>query len=121
MGKLFSDLQTSNEVLESIRFSPDSKYVVTAAAWTAPVWLTATGQHIADLSGHTGRVLSASFSPTNGKVIVTRSADKMVRVFTCAVCGSLADLTALANDRLQLLKRRLTPEERDRYLPASRK
>jgi len=67
--------------INSIAFSPDGRFVVTASAdGTARVWEAATGKSVGELRGHTNSVNSASFSP-DGKFIVTASDDATVRLW----------------------------------------
>jgi len=64
------------------------------------------------LNGHTGAVRDAVFSP-NGRAVLTASMDGTARVFSCDVCGSTAQLLALAHTRVT---QSLTPVERRQYL-----
>jgi WD40 repeat protein len=67
--------------INSVTFSPDGRFVVTASAdGTARVWDAATGATRGELRGHTKSVNSASFSP-DGKFIVTASDDATVRLW----------------------------------------
>jgi WD40 repeat protein len=65
--------------VNSIAFSPDGKFVVTASSdATARIWNAANGESIGELSGHRKSVNTAMFSP-DGKFIVTASDDGTVR------------------------------------------
>ncbi len=67
--------------INSVAFSPDGRFVVTASAdGTARVWDAATGASRGELRGHSGSVNSASFSP-DGKLIVTAGNDASVRLW----------------------------------------
>ena len=67
--------------VESIRFSPDSKRVVTASYdRTAVIWDVLTGKPLVRLRGHEGAVESACFSP-DGKRVVTASHDRTARIW----------------------------------------
>jgi WD40 repeat protein len=67
--------------INSVAFSPDGRFVVTASAdGTARVWDAATGKTVAELRGHSKSVNTASFSP-DGKFIVTASDDATVRLW----------------------------------------
>jgi WD40 repeat protein len=48
------------------------------------IWLMngATGDFLANFSGHEDNVLSAQFTPNGGKLIVSSSADKTIRVWS---------------------------------------
>eukprot|EP01047_Picozoa_sp_COSAG01_P127902 COSAG01_NODE_57202_length_313_cov_2.490654_1_plen_88_part_10 len=50
---------------------------------TLRVWSAATGECVQTLAGHSGRVLSAQFSP-DGQNIVSASDDETVRVWSAA-------------------------------------
>ena len=94
-------------------FSPDGTLVVTAGGGgTARVWEASTGQDVAELRGHLGRVTSAAFSP-DGTRVVTVSRDGTARIYVCEVCVPIEGLLALARTRVT---RDLTPEERAIYL-----
>lgn len=70
--------------VNSVAFSPDGRFVVTASAdSTARVWDAATGATVGELRGHSKSVNSASFSP-DGKFIVTASDDGSVRLWDAA-------------------------------------
>jgi dipeptidyl aminopeptidase/acylaminoacyl peptidase len=56
------------------------------------LWDATTGAAIATLSGHTGWVLGAAFSP-DGSRIVTASADNTVRVWDATTDAALARLS----------------------------
>lgn len=107
----------------SAEFSPDGKSVVTASINnTAQLWEASTGRFLSELKapallGRSEDLLkSAAFSP-DGKLIATASDDGLARLFNCELCGSLADLTGLAQNRVT---RVLTPQERQQYgLPAA--
>jgi len=67
--------------INSVAFSPDGRFVVTASAdSTARVWDAATGAKLGELRGHGKGVNSASFSP-DGKFIVTAGDDATVRLW----------------------------------------
>jgi WD40 repeat protein len=70
--------------INSVAFSPDGRFLVTASAdGTARVWDAATGASLGELRGHNGNVNSASFSP-DGKFIVTAGVDATVRLWDAA-------------------------------------
>ena len=83
----------------SAAFSPDSTCVVTTSIdGTARVWEASTGNPGPVLQ-HKPAVRSAVFSPPDGKLVLTTSADGTARIYACEVCGSIADLLALAHTR----------------------
>ncbi len=88
------DAETSREIVtlgfpaDSASFSPDSRRVATAYSFFcthAYIWDVDTGAKLAILCGHTGNVLSLSYS-TNGSRIVTSSDDATARLWD-AVTG----------------------------------
>lgn len=84
----------------TVGLSSDGRWAVTAGPISAGIWPTSTGQLLFFLRGDTGRLTSASFSPT-GSEVLTSSADGTVRTYDCAVCGDLAALERLAAQRLR--------------------
>jgi WD40 repeat protein len=80
-------------------FSPDDRWIVTAGPITAALWPTATGTLLYYLRGPTDRLTAVSFSPDGGQILAA-SLDGSVRTYDCAVCGELAELEELAEERL---------------------
>jgi WD40 repeat protein len=81
--------------VNSARFSPDGKFVVTASDdKTAKIWETVSGKLIHNLEGHAKAVYSAQFSPAcpddpiGGKYIVTASFDNTAKIWE-TVSGKL--------------------------------
>jgi WD40 repeat protein len=103
-----------NSAVHDAQFSPDDRWVVTAANRVG-LWDARTGNSIVRLRGHENTATAAAFDPT-GHTLVTGGVDGTVRTYTCEVCGSLDELVALAGERLAATGRELTPEERERYL-----
>jgi WD40 repeat protein len=71
--------------VESARFSPDGRRIVTGSRSSAldraaRIWDATSGELIRTLKGHTGEVRSASFSG-DGRRIVTESSDLTVRIW----------------------------------------
>ena len=106
-------LQGNSEVRDA-RFSPDGRWVVTAAN-RAGVFDARSGTLVVRLQGHEGPVTSAAFGP-NGRTIITGGADGAIRRYVCQICGGGDDLVTLAERRLAATGRELTAEERERYL-----
>jgi WD40 repeat protein len=96
-------------------FSRDGRWVVTAGPGRAGLWDAGSGGLVTLLRGHRGRVTSAAFSP-NGRAIVTGGVDGTVRTYRCDICGGLGELVRLAGRRLDATGRRLSAEERERFL-----
>lgn len=55
-------------------------------------------------------------APTAGMRIMIAFPEEAIKLYPCELCGSLDELRALAKMRV---KRSLTPDERERYFPAS--
>jgi WD40 repeat protein len=96
------------------RFSPDGRWLVTAGPISARLW-TADGQPVRYLYGPKPTVTAVGFEP-GSRAVVTRESDGVVRRWECELCGGLDDLRALGEARLRRTGRRLTAEERARYL-----
>jgi len=112
-GELVRPLQ-HNTAVHDARFSPDGRWVLTAANRVA-LWEVRDGSNELRLQGHDGTATSSTFA-SDGRTIVTGGVDGTVRTFQCDICGGLDELLALADRRLAATGRELTPAERDRYL-----
>ncbi len=97
-------------------FSPDGRWVVSAAAGgIVRVWDWMGGDRAVALRGHRLGVFSAAFSPDDQHRIVSAGNDGTVRVWNCAVCGPIEEVLALADERVT---RELTCDERATFLNA---
>ena len=111
--------------VQSARFSPDGRWVVSAGPRTAGLWDARTGEFFAPtgladpfIRGPLrGPVATALFMP-DGRRIVTGSGDGTVRTYLCTVCAGTEELSRLAGTRLAQIARGLTDAERLRYLRA---
>ncbi|TAH50702.1 MAG: hypothetical protein EYC68_12760 [Chloroflexota bacterium] len=77
----FTELQGHADVVRSVTFSPDGKFVLTASDdLTARLWDAATGALVKTFEGHEGPVNHAVFG-SDGKEIVTASNDRTAIVW----------------------------------------
>jgi WD40 repeat protein len=84
--------------VSAIALSPDRRWVATAGPISAGVWPMTTGRLLFYLRGDTAALTSVGFSP-DGSTILSASADRTVRTFTCDVCVSRVGLVRLAEQR----------------------
>ena len=99
----------------ALAFDPTGRWIVTGSQRTAGLWPVSSGLLSAYLRGHELPVTSVEFAPSSWRV-VTASEDGTVRTWTCATCGEIPELFALATTRLALSARTLTEDEQERYL-----
>jgi WD40 repeat protein len=98
----------------SAAFSPDGRDLVTADEnGDIRIWDVRDGHQLAVLDAHEGVLLSAAFSPTGG-TLVTASAAGDAAIWTTELAGSRSGIERIAAGRET---RRLTTQERARYLP----
>jgi WD40 repeat protein len=105
-------LRGNNGALNDAGFSPDGRWVVTAGPFSAGLWRSddpATHTFIRN----TDQPLRARFADDHRIVTVAR--DGKVREWFCDFCGTLDGLVSLAERRLALTGRILTPEERRKF------
>jgi WD40 repeat protein len=113
-GRLLRELRGHSHSINSARFSPDGRLIVTASQDnTARVWTVADGRTIATLRGHRDMIFDARFSPDGGKVL-TASNDGTARIYDISLAKPLGELIELARERQT---RELTPEETRQYRP----
>ncbi len=72
-------------------FSPDGKWVATAAGYEARVWAVNRDDMATELRGHTDRLLGAAFSP-DGKIVATTSWDGTTRLWEANTGRGLIEL-----------------------------
>ncbi len=106
--RLLLTLSGHGSSVQSVAFSPNGRYIISAGSNLIWVWDAETGQPLYSLPGHTKVVLDIAFSP-DGKHLVSASADGTVRIYVLPI----EDLMTLARSRLT---RALTPTECQRYL-----
>jgi WD40 repeat protein len=100
--------------VEDARFSPDGRWLVTAGPISARLW-TADGEGGRYLYGPKPTVTAVGFEP-DSRAVVTRERSGVVRRWECELCGGLDELVQLGEARLRSTDRRLTAQERARYL-----
>jgi WD40 repeat protein/DNA-binding SARP family transcriptional activator len=84
----------------AVAFSRDGTRLASAGGdGTVRIWDAASGQPIVVLAEHHGGdAVSAGFSP-DGREVLSAGVDGRIRVSSCDVCGSLAEVVALARSR----------------------
>ena len=71
-GLLISTFEGHTDTVNSCRFFPDGKTVVSASCdYTLKVWDVATGSLVRTLVGHTSYVLCVEVSPDNTRILST--------------------------------------------------
>lgn len=116
-GDLRTELRHGTE-LRRVAFSRDGRWLVSAGVNpTARVWDVSSGRMVAELRGHSDKLVAASFGP-DARQVVTASEDRTARVHECEVCASLRELLKLVPHRVSA-GRQLTELERQTYLHES--
>jgi WD40 repeat protein len=109
-------LRGHDEDVTTVVFTPGGRRVISSSQdGTVRLWDAGGGEALAVLETRQDAVLDVARS-RDGK-IATLGKDGVVRVFRCGVCGSLAQVRALALSRVT---RPLTPAERQRFLGGTR-
>jgi WD40 repeat protein len=112
-GKQVARLQGANTAVHDAQFSPDGRWLVTAASKTG-LWDVGDRELMLRLQGHEGTSTSAVFDPS-GSIVYTGWDDGTVRRYECRICGGVEDLLVLADSRLAGTRRVISEEERERY------
>ena len=112
-GRQVARLQGANTAVHDAQFSPDGRWLITAASKTG-LWDVGDRELMLRLQGHEGTTTSAVFDPS-GTVVFTGGDDGAVRRYECRICGGVNDLLALADRRLVGTGRVMSGEERERY------
>src|SRR5204862_439473 len=79
-GKCVQTFRGHNDSVNSVAFSPDDQYVVSASEMEVKVWNTASGDVAVTLGGHTGNVRRVAFSH-DGQRLASASWDHTVRIW----------------------------------------
>lgn len=83
-GKLIRTLAAHTQPVETIAFSPDNRYIVSAGRdSTAIIWQVSNGKPLYTLKGHKAAIMKVTYSP-DGKYIATASRDKTVLLWTAS-------------------------------------
>jgi WD40 repeat protein len=106
--------EAQSATVADARFSPDGRWLVTAGPRSARLW-TADGEGGRYLYGPKPKVTAAAFD-ARSRAVITRETNGTVRRWACDLCGRLDRLIALGEARLQATGRRLSEDERARYL-----
>ena len=115
-GQCLQVLPGNEDFVNGVDFSPNSRWVVTASGdKRARVWAAATGESLMELGWNNFPRTCVAFSP-DGKRIITGTIEGDVPIYTCDILGPAGELRKLAEARV---RRKLTPEERRRYLNES--
>jgi eukaryotic-like serine/threonine-protein kinase len=80
-GRQQTTLRGHGGIVTDIKFSSDSKYVLTGSVdGTARLWNAATGDNVRTFTGHKNGVYDVAFSP-DGKTVATSSHDKTIKIW----------------------------------------
>ena len=110
-GKDIAVLSGHSAAVTHVEFSPNGAFVITASRdGTARLWESGNGKAVAVVRG-TQPVAFARFA-ADGIHIVTFGQEATARLVTCAVCGGLTDLVALADTQVT---RDLNADERRQF------
>ena len=79
------------------------------------LWNVEDGRPLGYLYGPKSPLVAVAFAP-DFRTVISQEEDGTVRRYVCQLCGRIDELTALARSRLRATGRRLTADERARYL-----
>src|SRR5262249_51888913 len=93
-GAKLHTLESHEEEVVSLAFSPDGKILASGSADTTVVlWDPTSGTRLRSLQGNASRILSISFSP-DGRFLASGSADNPIRLWDVATGRCLVALLA---------------------------
>lgn len=98
-GRLLTVLRGHFSPIYGVSTGPDGRWVATAGRITVGLWPRASGQLLTYLRGPKSTLTGVSFGP-DGRSILAGSLDGSAYLYRCDVCGDLASLEALAEQRL---------------------
>jgi len=112
-GRLIVELRGHTHSINTARFSPDGRLVVTASQDNSGrIWSLDDGRELMSLRGHEDMLYDARFSPDGGRVL-TVSGDGSARMYDVSFAKPLSELLKMADERVT---RHLTSAEAARYL-----
>src|SRR6266511_4338925 len=91
-------------VINSARFSPDGRWIVTGGPTAAGIWQRGTGDLLYFVRGHGSAILAVTFAADNRQMF-TAGIDGTMRTYRCDLCGRLPALQKLARSDLALAAR----------------
>ncbi len=109
-GNYLNEVRHSSDV-NSVQFSPDGKFIVTASADTTTImWNVETAKYRFEFNGHKRSVISAQFSP-DGKLLVTASLDSTAMLwYVDKSIDSLRFITRLTGHQRELYSAEFSPD-----------
>jgi WD40 repeat protein len=97
--QLFKELTGHKSWIQSIRWSPDGKYLASGSKdGSAQIWDTKKWERISTLKGHKREITAMHWSP-DGKKLATASTDRTARVWNPIYGQTISELKALVGSQ----------------------
>lgn len=97
-GRVLSTISGHLGYLSDIKFSPDSKSVLTGSSdGTVRLWNVKDGSELRSFKGHSDEVLDIAFAP-NGKIAASSGKDNSIKLWDISSGGEVATLTGHLDD-----------------------